>query len=89
MQLAALSTPTVGLILTGGVGPIPQVKAWAEEKHVPILVAKGDTLATASEVEDAIVGARFRHEAKLARLEEILSRDLDFSALLSGLGLTG
>ena len=89
MQLAALGTPTVGLILTGGKGPIPQVKAWAEEKHVPILVTKGDTLATASEVENAFLGARFRHEAKLARLEEILSSALDFSALLSGMGMSG
>jgi BioD-like phosphotransacetylase family protein len=89
MQLAALSTPTAALILTGGTGPIPQVKAWAEEKHVPILVTKTDTMATASEVERAFVDARFRHEAKLTRLEEILRKGFDFSALLSGLGLAG
>jgi len=89
MQLAALSTPTAGLILTGGKGPIPQVKAWAEEKHVPILVTKADTLAAASEVENAFVTARFHHEAKLTRLEDILREDFDFSTLRSGLGLTG
>ncbi len=89
MHLAALSTPTVGLVLTGGRGPIPQVKAWAEEKRVPILVTKADTLAVASEVENAFVGARFRHDAKLARLEEILRASFDFQALRSGLGLAG
>lgn len=85
MQLAALSTPTVGLILTGGTGPIPQVKAWAEEKYVPIVVTRHDTLATVSEVENAIVSARFRHRAKLEALEEIISKDWDFTALMSSL----
>jgi len=89
MQLAALSTPTAGLILTGGRGPVPQVKAWAEEKHVPILVTKADTLAAASEVESTFVGARFHHGAKLTRLEEILRDRFDFQALRSGLGLAG
>lgn len=89
MHLAALGTPTGGLILTGGTGPIPQVKAWAEEKHVPILVTKVDTLAAASEVEKAFVSARFHQQAKLAKLEGILEKAFDFPSLRTGLGLAG
>lgn len=89
VQLAALSTSTKCLVLTGGVGPIAQVLGWAEDKEVPIIVTKQDTLTTVAEVEKAFVQARFRHPRKLDALETLLRGNLDFQSIRQGLGLAG
>lgn len=89
MQLAALSTPTKCLILAGGVAPIAQVLGWAEDKGVPILLAKQDTLSTVEEVEKVFALARFRHPAKLDRMDRLLQQHLDFQSLGQGLGFAG
>jgi BioD-like phosphotransacetylase family protein len=87
MQLAALSTPTKCLILTGGVAPIPQVLGWAEDKGVTILLAKQDTLSTVAEVEKAFTQARFRHPKKLDRMERLLKERFDLQSIGQVLGL--
>ncbi|MBM4445289.1 MAG: phosphotransacetylase family protein [Chloroflexi bacterium] len=89
LQLAALSTSTKCLVLTGGVAPIAQVLGWAEDKEAPILVTKQDTLSAVAEVEKAFVQARFRHPQKLDALEALLRGNLDFQSIGQGLGLTG
>jgi BioD-like phosphotransacetylase family protein len=89
MQLAALSTPTKCLILAGGVAPIPQVLGWAEDKGVPVLLAKQDTLSAVGEVEKAFALARFRHPAKLDRMDRLLQQHLDLQSLGQGPGLAG
>jgi BioD-like phosphotransacetylase family protein len=89
VQLAALSTSTKCLVLTGGVAPIAQVLGWAEDKEVPVLVTKRDTLSTVAEVEKAFVQARFRHPDKLDALETLLRGNLDFQSIRQGLGLAG
>jgi len=57
-QLAALTTSTRCLILTGGVKPSAQVLNWAEDKGVPILLTDKDTLSTVAEVEQVFVPSR-------------------------------
>ncbi|OGO09756.1 MAG: hypothetical protein A2Y61_02465 [Chloroflexi bacterium RBG_13_60_13] len=89
VQLAALSTSTRCLVLTGGASPIPQVLGWAEDKEVPIVVTKRDTLSAVAEVEKAFVQARFRHPEKLDTLETLLRGNLDFQSIRQGLGLAG
>ena len=87
IQLAALATPTKGLILSEDIAPIPQVLIWAEDKGVPILLSKQDTLPTVAEVEETILQARFRQEKKIGILGEILEQHFDFNTLYQGLGL--
>ncbi len=89
VQLAALSTFTNCLVLTGGAAPIAQVLGWAEDKEVPILVTERDTLSAVAEVEKAFVRARFRHPDKLDVLEMLLRGNLDFQSIGQGLGLAG
>jgi BioD-like phosphotransacetylase family protein len=89
LQLAALSTSTKCLVLTGGVAPIAQVLGWAEDKEVPVLVTKQDTLSAVAELEKAFVQARFRHPEKLDALETLLRGNLDFQSIRQGLGLAG
>ncbi len=87
LQLAALETQTRALILTGNKPPIDLVRYRAEERKVPLLLVKQDTLSTVAAIEEAIVKTRFRQQRKLERLEEILAQHFDFPALYQGLGL--
>ena len=88
MQLAALETSTKCLVLSGGVSPIPAVLYKAEDKGIPIILAKGDTIATVMSFEDALGKARFNQEKKLPRLAEIIEQQFNFQAVYKGLGLT-
>ena len=88
MQLAALETSTKCLVLSDEVAPINTVLQRAENKGIPIILAKGDTLATVMNVEQALVKTRFNQEKKLTRLAEIMEQQFNFQAVNKGLGLT-
>lgn len=87
MQLAALQTSTKCLILSGDVEPVPAVLYRAEDKKVPIISAKGDTITLVTAIEDALSQTRFNQEKKLTRLTEIMGQHFNFPALYQGLGL--
>ncbi|MFB0559249.1 MAG: DRTGG domain-containing protein [Dehalococcoidales bacterium] len=89
MQLAALETPIKCLILSGGVSPIHTVLRSAEDKGIPIILTKGDTVSVVNSVELALGKPRFNQEKKLPRLAEIIEQQFDFQALYKGLGLAG
>lgn len=89
IQLAALSTSTRCLVLTGDGGPAGQVKSWAEDKDAPIIVTDKDTLTTVEIVEQAFAKARFHQVAKLDILMPMMVKGFDFSALSQGLQLAG
>ena len=86
MQLAALETSTKCLILSGNTAPIPDVIYRAEDKGIPIILVKGDTMATVTSIEDALGKTRFNQEKKLPKLAEIMEQHFDFQALYRGLG---
>ena len=88
MQLAALQTSSRCLILGGDTAPISTVLSQAENKEVPIISAKGDTVAIVTAIEDALSGIRFNQEKKLPRLTELIEQHFDFPTLYQGLGLT-
>lgn len=87
MQLAALTTPTRCLVLTGGIAPRPIVLFQAEEQDVPIILVKADVTTVADRIETALVSQRFHQEKKLARLDEMMREHFDFTGLSNGLGL--
>ena len=87
MQLAALETSTRCLVLTGDTTPNPYVRHQAEAKDVPIILARGDTTATVTSIEEALGKTRFRGENKLAKLTEIMEEHFNFPAVDKGLGL--
>jgi BioD-like phosphotransacetylase family protein len=88
MQLAALETSTRCLILTGNTAPLPVVVNRAEEKRIPIVLAKRGTADIVTDIEDALGKARFNQEKKLPKLTEIMGQYFDFKVLYRGLGLT-
>lgn len=87
MQLAALETSIRCLVLTGNTAPIPTVVYRAEDEMVPIILAKGDTIATVMSIEQALGKTRFNQEKKLPKLSEIMEQYFDFGAVYKGLGL--
>ena len=87
MQLAALETSTRCLVLSGNTSPIPDVLNRAEDKKIPVILAKGDTPALVMSIEDALGKTRFHQEKKLPKLTEIMEQHFNFPAVYRGLGL--
>jgi len=87
MQLAALETSTKCLVLSGDVSPIHTVLQGAEDKGIPIILTKGDTVDTVMSVEQALGKTKFNQEKKLPRLAEVMEQNFNFLALYRGLGL--
>ncbi len=87
MQLAALETSTKCLVLTGNTAPKPVVLYQAEEKNVPIILAKDNVTTVVKNIEDTLGKTRFNQENKLAKLNEIMEQHLDFPTIYKGLDL--
>ena len=86
VQLAALSTPLICLLLTGGQRPSPYLFDRAQSLGVPVLLTARDTVGAMEAVGDAYAGARFGGERKLERLRELFAEHLDAAALEKLLG---
>jgi BioD-like phosphotransacetylase family protein len=82
MQLAALETSTVCLVLGGSEKPpIANVLYKAESRGIPIIAtdaAVGDIVAT---IEDTILKTGMNQSGKLTRLAEAVGQNLDVKAL--------
>jgi len=87
MQLAALETSTRCLVLSGNTAPTPAVLSRAEDKKVPIILAKEDVATIVASIEDALNKTRFNQEKKLPRLAEIMEPHFNFQAVYQELGL--
>ena len=72
IQLAALSTPTTCLVLTGGHQPAEYVYYQAQQEDVPLLVVKTDTMATAQALETVTQRCAVHHLGKLDRFQELI-----------------
>ncbi len=87
VQLAALTTPTRCLILTGGFPVDPLVLARAREAGVPIVITEEDTLGAIEAIHDAFGNSRFHQRAKLDRLEALLADYVDADGLRAQLAI--
>ena len=88
MQLAALETSTRCLVLSNSTEPPTYgVRQKAENKGIPIIIAESDSSAIVTSIEEALGKTRFNQEKKLSRLTEIMSKHLDFPAILNESGL--
>ncbi|KAF5067612.1 Phosphate acetyltransferase [anaerobic digester metagenome] len=81
IQLAALSTDTSCLILTGGMYPANQVVSKAYEKGIPILVTRYDTLATSEMVEHLIARIEPQDSEKVRLVEKAIAENVDLEAV--------
>ncbi len=86
MQMAALETSTACLVLTGNTALKEIVLDHAQEKNVPIILARDDVGTVVTQIEESLGKSRFCQESKLPKLTEIMQQCFDFAAVYRGLG---
>ena len=87
IQLAALETPTVLLILTGNLQPSPLIIQQAETLNVPILLVRDNTMETVEVVERAYGKTRLGQPEKLEAFMRLMAGNVDIPAIYAALGL--
>jgi len=88
IQLAALQTSTKCIVLTGDLYPNEIIITQAEERHVPIMIVKRDTLSTIEECERILGRIRIRNERKMRRAIDLVKERIDFERIYEKLGLS-
>ncbi len=84
MHMAAMETSTSCLVVTKNIRPMHRVVNTAEEKGIPIVMVRGETLDVMLALEGLFPLARFRHPQKLERMAELLPQHLKLEALTAG-----
>ncbi len=87
IQLSAMESGSVCLILTGELYPSEIILSRAEEKDVPILVVREDTYSIAKKLEKLSVRLRLRDKAKVDRGMSLVIENVNFPLLYKKLGL--
>jgi uncharacterized protein len=83
LQLAALTTDTSCLVLTGGMYPSKTVISRAYDAKVPILVTSRDTLETAEMIDHLIVQIDPNDGVKIAKVKQAVKEHVDLEAIWS------
>jgi len=81
IQLAALESSISCLILTNNINPVPNVLNLAQSANVPIVMVKEDTRQTLDSIEGAFSKAKFSHEKKVERLEQLLEQNVNMGVI--------
>jgi BioD-like phosphotransacetylase family protein len=89
IQLAALETSTVVLILTGYLHPSPVVLHQAENLGVPVLLVKGNTMETVESIERAYGKTRLGQPEKLDAFMQLLDENVALDIVYKALGIDG
>ena len=87
IQLAALETSTICLILTGNLAPSPLIVKQADEFGVTILLVRSNTIETVEAIERIFGKTRLGQPAKLEQFEALFEANVDLSRLYRSLGL--
>ena len=87
IQLSAIESGSVCLILTGELYPSEIILSKAEQKNIPILVVREDTYSIAKKLEKLSVRLRLRDKAKVERGMDLVAKNIDFPLLYKKLGI--
>jgi len=87
IQLAALETSTVALILTGYLHPSPLVLHQADSLGVPVLLVKGNTMQTVETIERAYGKTRLGQPEKLDTFMQLLEENVALETIYQTLDL--
>ncbi len=87
IQLAALETSTLCLILTGRLPLDPRIQNRAEELEVPVLSVDLDTFTTSERIEQMFGQISLHDTVKIRFIQDLMSKNVDFSRLWTSLGL--
>ncbi|UCC18050.1 MAG: phosphotransacetylase family protein, partial [Dehalococcoidales bacterium] len=87
MQLAAISTSTKCLVLTGETPPKPAVLIKAEEKEIPVIATNESSAEIMERVEAVMVNPGLNQASKLARFEKLVKQNINLEILTKELNL--
>lgn len=87
IQLSAMESGSVCLILTGELYPSEIILSRAEQKNVPILVVREDTYSIAKKLEKLSVRLRLRDKVKVDRGMSLVIENINFPLLYKKLGI--
>jgi BioD-like phosphotransacetylase family protein len=87
IQLAALETSTICLILTGNLQPSPLIVKQADEFRVSILLVHTNTIETIETIDRIFGKTRLGQKAKLQQFETLMSENFNLDQLYQRLGL--
>lgn len=87
IQLAALETSTVVLVLTGNLHPSPLVLQQAEGVNVPVLLVNQNTMETVRLIEEGYGKTRLGEPEKLETFQRLMEGAVDIEAIYRTLGL--
>ncbi len=87
IQLLAIESGSVCLILTGELYPSEIIISRAEQKDIPIIVVREDTYTIAKKLEKLSVRLRLRDKSKVERGMNLVLENLDFQLLYNKIGL--
>lgn len=87
LQIAALETSTVCLILTGTPQITDEVRQRAAEFEVPVLAVSKDTLTTVEIIRDCLGQVRLQEGLKVKCIVELLDQYFDFPRFYGLMGL--
>jgi BioD-like phosphotransacetylase family protein len=88
MQLAAISTSTKCLVLTGKTPLKSAVLIKAEEKDIPVITTSADSGEIMERIEAALANPGLNQINKLARFEKLMKQNIKIDILLNELGLS-
>jgi hypothetical protein len=87
IQLSAIESGSICLILTGDLYPGEIILSKAEQKNIPILVVREDTYSIAKKLERLSVRLRLRDTSKVDRGMYLVAENMDFALLYKKLGI--
>jgi hypothetical protein len=87
IQLAALETSTVALILTGNLQPSPIIIQQADSLGIPVLLVKSATMEAVDRIEQAYSRTRLGQPEKLEAFIQLMEEHVDTKAIFSALSL--
>ncbi len=87
IQLAALETSTVVLILTGNLRPSPLIIQQAESLSVPILLVKENTMEAIELIEGSLGKTRLGQPEKMETFLNLITESADIASIYKELGL--
>lgn len=87
IQLAALETSTVVMILTGNLRPSPLIIQQAESLNVPILLVNQNTMETIELVERSLGKTRLGQPEKMETFLTLMKENVRLDEIWEGLGL--
>jgi BioD-like phosphotransacetylase family protein len=83
IQLAALESSTIALVLTGNLQPLRAVVERAERQGVAVLVVPHNTMEAVETIDRVFGKTRLGHPAKMARFEALMANHMDFKRLIT------